>query len=1112
MTSTHNADSDQFLAPRDRYWRSLDELQQSDDFVSGYLNREFPVAASEYPEGVSRRRWMQLMAASLSLAGAAGCRYPTEIIAPFVIRPEGRVPGEQYGRATNFEWAGRVHNLVINNVDGRPIKIEGSPHYPGGGTSTDAYVQASVLSLYDPDRSRGEGGPVLRRPADAPATTVGWEQFDQFAAELVKSAEANQGAGFALLMPPSQSPSLVRMVTQLRSRLPQMTVCRYDGIHGDAMRLASSQALGAACRQSLDLKSAKVVLTVQADLLGDDPGFTSNAKGFAALRDPDHDMSRYYCVEAHYTNTGATADTRLPLRPSQMPALLAELERRLDAIDGVATLSSEPTDVGFDQLDPADRLNVFLEVVAADLKNAGADAVVVVGESLGPEALMAAMRINSKLGSLGKLQRFLPAVDESVGPTVTLPELVAAINGNQLDSLLILGDNPVFNAPGDVPLAEALGRLKNTIYLGEYDDETAALCGWSLPLANPLESWGDCINDEGLYGVCQPQILPLLGGRTVCEVLAVMLGEDERSGDTIVRRTADSIGQGAIADRQWRQLLHDGFDESLKVAFHDASYAGPSEPLTDAAPVASLDVASDSVEVLFLPSDCLYDGRFGNNGWLLETPQTMTKLTWDNAAVLSPRTAKALGVKHGDRLTFKRGEVAVDVGVFEIPGYAPGVVALTLGFGRTRAGMVGGFADRNIDVVGVNVGPLRTAANPRIALSMAVQKGRGKADFATTQDHWAIDPLGQGETESRSHTLIREGTVALLEKNPHFVADKGPHVPQVGPEGSPFREPMAMIRETRPELPQWGMTIDLNKCFGCNACVVACQSENNVPIVGKEQVAIGREMHWLRMDRYFQGDLDNTNVVQQPVSCQHCETAPCEQVCPVAATVHSEEGLNAMVYNRCIGTRYCANNCPYKVRRFNYFNFNTDVGVGYGVDAFPGTLEKANRKLQAMVMNPEVTVRGRGVMEKCTYCVQRIEAAKIEARRDGGRPVRDGEIRTACQSACASDAIAFGNIMDPQSVVAKKQADRRAYGMLTQLNTKPRTMYLAKIRNTHPRLLTSIQLADLQTYGQPAHHDEPHGDGDNAAGQGEGQAARRQPPSTFAHRSGPAVYSIGINS
>ena len=1088
MTLTPSAATESASTPRDRYWRSLDELQQDDRFVADYLHREFPVAASELPDGVSRRRWMQVMGASLSLAGAAGCRYPTEIIAPFVIRPEGRIPGEAYGRSTNFELAGRVYHLVVTNVDGRPIKIEGNANHPGGRGGTDVYAQASILGLYDPDRARGEVAPLYVREPGERQRAAEWEEFDRYGRSLVKLAEADSGASVAVLMPPTQSPSLVRMVEKLRERLPEAAVCLYDGVHGDAMRKATTAAIGQPARQSLDLASAKVVLTVEADLLGSDPGFVANANGFAKTRDPDGEMGRFYVVEGGYTNTGTSADARLALRPSEMPALLAELERRIDALDDVTTLDSTPPSEGFDELEPQQRLETFLEVVAAELKNAGQDAAVVVGESLGADAIAAGIRINSKLGSLGRIQRFLPLVDGELSDVIAIDELAARIDAGKVETLLILGGNPAFTAPADVGFGNVLSRIENTIYLGEYDDETALLCRWSLAAAHPLEAWGDCVGDDGSYGVCQPQILPLLGGRTAIELIARLLDEDETAGDQIVRRTADAFAGESLSERQWRKWLHDGFDDALRVEFIDAAFSGSDDPLTSATVTADFEIDQDSIDVLFVPADGIYDGRFANNGWLQELPQTLTKITWDNAAVMSPRTARALKVHDGSMVALRRGDVTLELPVVEVPGCAPGVVTVAFGYGRVRAGMVGGFADQDVDVVGTDVSPLRNSDSLRLAVGIEARPRYKDFQLASTQNHWAIDDLGRQETERRSFTLVREGTTALLEKNDHFVADKGPHVPEVGPEGSPFKEPMAHIRETQPSLPQWGMSIDLNKCIGCNACVVACQSENNVPIVGKEQVIRSREMHWLRVDRYFQGNAEHANVVQQPMACQHCETAPCEQVCPVAATVHTDEGLNAMAYNRCIGTRYCANNCPYKVRRFNYFNYNQDVGVGYGIDAFPSSIENANRKLQAMVLNPEVTVRGRGVMEKCTYCVQRIEKGKIEARKDGGRAVRDGEIKTACQMACPSGAIEFGNIMDDEAVVTKKQADRRAYGVLTQLNTKPRTIYLAKIRNPHPRLMTRIQLDDLVNYAEPKHHGGhgDHGHGDHGHGDDHG--------------------------
>ncbi len=1126
-----STDSRSSGGPRSRYWRSLSELQQQDDFQQ-YLHREFPVAASEFPEGVSRRRWMQLMGASFAMAGVAGCRYPEELIAPFVVRPEGRVPGEHYSRSTNFELAGRVYNLLVTNVDGRPIKIEPNVDHPASA-GTDAYVQASILGLYDPDRARSDEGPILRREPGERPEVVGWDAFENYGPALVRTARANNLAGrFAVLAPPTASPSVVRMLERLRERLPDSIVAVHDGVHGDAMRQATREVFGNSADQVLDLASAEVILSLQADFLGSDPGFIRNAQSFAANRDPlaneQGSMSRLYVVEGGYTPTGASADSRLALRPSQMPAFLSELGRRVESYAGEAS-EQDATDEesgelpenglpenglpenglpekAYDELDPSERLERFLDAAARDIAKAGEKAVVVVGEHLGPEAVAAGIRMNRKLGSLGTLQRFRSRVEEPLGETSGLAELVEKIDADEVDSLLILGGNPAFTAPADVDFATSLRKVDNTIYLGEYDDETATLCRWSLPLAHPLESWADCVNDQGHYGVCQPQILPLLGGRSVAEVLALMAGEDETDGESIVRRTADGIGEESLSDRRWRQLLHDGFDRDLLAGQWLQDPSGEYAPLTDDAPVASGEVDMDEVEVVFVPADGIYDGRFANNGWLQELPQSLTKLTWGNAAIMSPATARALReIYHGVMVALTVDGRTTELPVYEMPGCAPGVVTVPFGYGRRRAGMVGGMEEEDVEPVGIDVSRLRTADASLVAYGVEARPRYTEYELATTQDHWAIDELGREEAEDRSFTLIREGTKRLLEKIPEFAEAKGPHVPPVGDEGagSPFEEPVEWIRENEPDVPQWGMAIDLNKCIGCNACVIACQSENNVPIVGKEQVANSREMHWLRIDRYFQGDEENAEIVQQPVACMHCETAPCEQVCPVAATVHTNEGLNAMAYNRCIGTRYCANNCPFKVRRFNYFNYNEDIGVGYGVKAFPGTIETANRKLQQLVLNPEVTVRGRGVMEKCTYCVQRIEEAKIAARRDGGRPIADGEVVTACQSACPTSAIDFGNIMDPDAEVAKKHADVRSYGMLSQLNVKPRTEYLARVRNPHPTLMTRAQLTDLQelkpphhghhgddghghdSHGHDSHGHDSHGHGDDSDGHGD---------------------------
>ncbi|MEO1526270.1 MAG: TAT-variant-translocated molybdopterin oxidoreductase [Planctomycetota bacterium] len=1073
--------------PKPTYWRSISELHGNEEFKTEYLHREFPVAASEFPEGVSRRRWMQIMGASLAMAGVAGCRYPEEIIAPFVIRPEGRVPGEKYLRATNFELAGRVHNLVVECFDGRPLQVMPNTEHPSSA-GTDTYVQAAMLALYDPDRSRGDDGPVLKRTGDRKQETD-WAEAIGVSSGLIDAAAKKSGEGFALMFSPTSSPTLVRMLKKLREKLPSGMLVRYDGVGNDVMRQATSKMFGVECSQELDLTNAKVVLSLGADILGSDPGALLASKTFATNRDAlQGPMSRLYVVEAGYSTTGTMADTRLALRPSQMPAFLGKLERAIEAA-GTGSHESPQEEGAFDTLEAAERLERFLDCAAHDIAAAGSEAVIVVDESLGPDVVAAGIAINEKLGSLGKIQKFSPRVDAGVSGTVGLGSLVDAVSAGSVESLVILGDNPVIAAPGDVDFASLVSGVKNTIYLGEYDDETAVLCDWSLPLAHPLESWSDCVNAHGYYGVCQPQILPLMGGRTAAEFVALMLGEAVNEPMALVRETAAAVLGSDLGEGAWRRLLHDGYSESVRMKSTPLAITGEAAPLptTDPVVVTADSIDKDDFEILFTVSEGTYDGRFANNGWLQELPQPITKLTWGNAAVVSPATAKMLGIKHGLTITLRKDGAKMELPVFEIPGLAHGVVETCIGYGRTRAGMVGGFADYNVDIVGIDVSPLRRSDSMMIAYGVEARPNFTDYDFSTTQDHWAIDELGKEETKKRSRTLVREGTPALLEKVPTFAREQpnAMHVPKVGKYGSLNTEPIAEIEldEEQDFVPQWGMSIDLSKCTGCNACVVACQSENNVPIVGPEQVRNSREMHWLRIDRYFQGNEENADVVHQPLMCLHCETAPCEQVCPVAATVHTNEGINAMAYNRCIGTRYCANNCPVKVRRFNYFNYNKDVGVGYGIDAYPGSIEKANRKLQSMVLNPEVTVRGRGVMEKCTFCVQRVEAAKIKARKEGGRPIRDGDVVTACQAACSTSAIEFGNLADPDSAVSKRQADPRSYGLLEQLNIKARAEYLARIRNPHPRLMSTKQINDLATieshHGHGDHGDHGDHDGDH---------------------------------
>lgn len=1087
MTSNESASLSSTKSGKPSYWRSLSELRGNEAFDQ-YLDREFPVAASEFPEGVSRRRWMQLMGASLAFAGVAGCRYPEETIEPFVIRPEGRIPGESYQRATNFELAGRVYNLLISCVDGRPLKIEPNTEHPSA-VGTDAFSQASILGLYDPDRARDDEGFLLRNAKEENRSYVSdWSEFSDYLSDILAKADA--GSGMALVFESTRSPSVARMLSAVQKRFPEATLCRYDGVTGDAMRDATTKVLGSAARQTFNLADAEIVVALQADILGNDSGMLNNAAGFSKRRDPlaVEGMNRLYVVEGGFSSTGAAADSRLALAPSQVPAFLAKLSQKVEQLTsgGEHHHSNSDEKKPFDKLSAGQRLERFIDVLAHDIAEKPDKSVIVVGDQLGASAIEAGMRINKQLGSLGTLQAFHALPDGDLKGIASLSELTKKINAGEVDSLVILDGNPVITAPGDIDFATALAKVPNSIYAGLYNDETGSQCLWSVPTTHPLESWGDSVNDNGYYGICQPQILPLLGGKDLVELLAIIAGESITDSQAILRRTADDLAGEGVSDRQWRQLLHDGFSnditvDSLGTDVEIEAVAASEDPR------ASSDVDIDNTEVLFTPADGLYDGRFANNGWLQEMPQSLTKLSWDNAAVMSPKTAKALQIEHGQFVVLTVNDNKVALPVYEMPGCAAGVITTTLGYGRTRAGMVGGHEIEGVEIIGTDISPIRTADTLAIAYGVKARRRLDRYELSTTQDHWAIDEGGREETEIRSFSLVREGTIDLLKKNEEFVDAKGPHVPQVGPTGSLWEEPIDLIEEKNEKegnpVPQWGMSIDLSKCTGCNACVVACQSENNVPIVGREQVLNSREMHWLRVDRYFQGDEENAEIVQQPVACMHCETAPCEQVCPVAATVHTDEGINAMAYNRCIGTRYCANNCPFKVRRFNYFNYNEDIGTGYGWNAFPGNIENANRKLQALVMNPEVTVRGRGVMEKCTYCVQRVESAKITARKEGGREIRDGDVVTACQSACPTRAIEFGNIADSESLVAKSHKLPHSYGMLSQLNVKPRTEYLARIRNTPSALMTEKQIEDLeklQSHGDHGHdsHGEGHDDHD----------------------------------
>jgi MoCo/4Fe-4S cofactor protein with predicted Tat translocation signal len=981
------------------YWRSLAQIEDLPEYRDA-LEREFPEGASELPEGITRREMMTLVGASLSLAGLAGCRRPVEEIVPYVAPPEEIVPGIPRYYATTFPFRRSGYGLIVESHEGRPTKIEGNPAHPSTLGASSVRVQASVLGLYDPDRS-----PSIRLKG----ARKSWNDFVTAWGPLAQAHAADGGARLAVLSESFSSPTLARLASELRTRFPKLQWATYDAV-SDENRLAGlRQSTGRDVDLMLRLERASVILCLDADPLLTDPETIRHARGFAdgrragALPTSSGQasggaMNRLYAVEGVYSVTGAMADHRLRLESRQIAAFVAALAARLGAPGASSQAAADVPGV-----DPR-----WIDAVAKDLLANRGKGLIIAGERQPAGVHTAVCALNTHLGNTGKTVSYYETKDAALPSVSALTSLVSAMKGGAVQTLVVLGGNPVFDAPADLDFASAMAKVPHTIALGHTVDETSSSAEWHIPRAHYLESWGDARAVGGTLSVVQPLILPLFGGRTPVEVLGLMVGDKDRPGYDIVRDTWKPI-LGEAFDRKWNRVLHDGL-----LAGSELTEVVPDVKGQAFAELARAPGAASDLEIVFVPSPSLHDGQFANNGWLQELPDPLTKLTWDNPALVSPKTAETLGLANEELVRLDYAGRSLELPVWILPGMADGVVALTLGYGRRRAGRIGSD-------VGFDTFKVRASNAPGFDSGVRLTKLGRTYPLSATQDH--------GSMEGRP--IVRESTVAELRSAKKEEARPGALgvFEEEPPHFSLFKE------RTYDQGHQWGMTIDLNTCIGCNACMVACQSENNVPVVGKIQVAKQREMHWLRVDRYFTGEPSgNPEIVFQPVPCMQCEDAPCEQVCPVAATVHDGEGLNVMVYNRCIGTRYCSNNCPYKVRRFNFFNFTKDT---------PDILKLA--------MNPDVTVRARGVMEKCSYCVQRINRAKIDTKL-AGRELRDGEIKTACQQACPASAIEFGDIRDGSSRVAKAKADPRNYALLEELNTKPRTTYLAKVRNPNPDL------------------------------------------------------------
>jgi len=1037
------------------YWKSLRELEGKAAFQVGRTGHEFPAGADQPArDPLSRRNFFHLMGASMALAGVGACRrYEKEEIVPLARRPEDQTPGVTQLYATAFDLGGVGHALLATSFEGRPIKLDGNPEHPfasGGvvpGTErragTSAFVQASILHLYDPDRAQN---PTADRGAGS--------SMDAFRAALPQLRAGL--AQTAILAEASSSPTL----RALRTRLLAQGVrwFEYEPLSWDNERAGTRLAFGRPLRPIARLDRAETIVTLDCDLFLEHPAAMKYSRDFARSRRQNGSlgigkMNRLWSIESVFTNTGAMADHRLALRAELGLPLAIALDARLSG--------GSPPAAAFLQESKVDK---FVHFLVEELKANHGKAVVIAGRRQPPEVHALVARINQAIGAPGTTLDYVEDPDgDRPSHLRAIAELTRAMAAGQVGALIMLGGNPVYDAPADLDFAAALGKVKTSVHLHEYRNETGLLASWHVPRAHFLEAWGDVRTWDGTIALAQPLIAPLYGGLSAIELLSLLIGE-EKGGEELVRQTHRELGVQA----DWKQCVHDGVVPGTQFAAAAAEPAGfQAPPLTQSQQAGSLRTNGD-LEVVFMQSSFTYDGRFANNAWLWETPDFMTKVTWDNYALVGASTAAGLGIENDTLIKVKIGEREVEIACYTIPGQAKGSIGLVLGGGRTAAGRVGGNDHRR---VGWDTYKVRTTTGWDFAGKASISSTGKAYTLANIQEHWDIR-TGIGNRPEISHDATHVNAEGLAQRLPELIRettqrtldeDKGWRAEEpmdffadpanAGNTDRPREGGYSLFKEKDYQGHRWGMAIDLSTCTGCNACAVACQAENNIPVVGRNEVMNNREMSWIRIDRYFSGSVEDPQVVHQPIACQHCEQAPCEQVCPVGATTHSDEGLNDMAYNRCIGTRYCANNCPYKVRRFNFLDWNKEW-------------RDARNKVRRLVFNPEVTVRMRGVMEKCTFCVQRIQNAKIRAKaqiRSGQRPgsvtaiLPDGEIETACQQACPTEAIVFGDLADKDSRVAKLHDDRRSYALLPETYTKPRNRFLARVRNPNPAYLAALQ-------------------------------------------------------
>jgi Fe-S-cluster-containing dehydrogenase component len=951
----------------------------------------------------------------MALAGMTGCvKLPEEKIVPYVRQPEDVIPGRPMFYATAVTLGGYASPVLVESHLGRPTKIEGNPQHPASLGGTDIFAQASILTMYDPDRSQS-------------VTELGdqrsWQSFVAAIRGPLAAQKALQGAGIRILTPTISSPALADRLRNFLKTYPQAKWHVYEPVNRDNVLEGAKMAFGQPVETRYDFSKADVIVSLDADFLyAGFPGNVRYIRDFAARRNPDGNMNRLYMIESGMTSTGAKADHRLAMRAAdivefarrQLPILSPEVTpQMLAAARDVVPMGRQRVYQPASATQPG---AVFEKALATDLfKHLGAS--VFLASDHQPATVHAlAHELNARFGNVGKTVFYTDPVDANpVNQTESIKELVADINSGKVDLLIILGGNPAYDAPADLDFANVLksDKVPLRVHLGLYDNETAELCHWHVNQAHELETWGDARAFDGTVSIIQPLIAPLYNGKSALELVALLNVQENPSGHDLVRDYWQKQHTGSDFEAFWRKSLHDGWIEGT--AFAPKSLQAKS---ANSSPAPTAD--PNTIELNIRRDPTVYDGQFANNGWLQELPKPMTKLTWDNAVLIGPKMAERLQIASKDVVELELNGKKVTGPAWIQAGHPDNSVTVMLGYGRTRAGRVGtGY--------GFNAYQLRTTAAPWFASGLQLRKTGETYKLASTQGMQSMD------TPNGAHRpLVREATLEEYKKDPNFAAGQG----EDAPPGLTLYKPYPYKEEAY----AWGMAIDLNKCVGCNNCMVACQSENNIPIVGKEQTEIGRHMHWIRVDVYYQGDRDNPKGYFQPVPCMQCEDAPCELVCPVGATNHSSEGLNDMIYNRCVGTRYCSNNCPYKVRRFNFFLFQDWTTPQY-----------------KMMRNPDVSVRSRGVMEKCTYCVQRITEHRIDAETAAVREgkdikIKDGELETACQQSCPANAIVFGNINDPNSQVSKLKSHSLNYSLLGELGTRPRTTYLAEVHNPNPDL------------------------------------------------------------